>query len=108
MSRYRVQISRDAENDLREIVQFIASEDSVEKAEAVLDAVLGVCDSLESHPDRGRYVPELKAVGIAAFREIVRKPYRIIYEVSGRTVQILVIVDGRRTLGTLLQNRLVR
>ncbi|MEM8815633.1 MAG: type II toxin-antitoxin system RelE/ParE family toxin [Pseudomonadota bacterium] len=108
MNEYRVRIARDAEDDLREIVQFIASVDTVQKAEVVLDTILDVCDSLKAYPGRGRYVPELKAVGVTAFRELIRTPHRIIYEISGRTVQVLVIADGRRSLGALLHSRLVR
>jgi len=106
--RYRVIVAAEAEDDLREIINYVAEFDSVEHADALLDRLLDVCDSLESHPSRGRYVPELKKIGVKSFREILRKPYRIIYEIIGRQVQVQVIADGRRKLGTLLQNRLVR
>ena len=108
MTRYRVTIAEDAEKDLREIVGHVAEFDSVQHAEALLERLLRVCDSLVTHPSRGRYVPELRAVGLRAFREILCKPYRIIYEIAGRRVQVLVIADGRRRFNALLQRRLVR
>lgn len=108
MSKHRVDIAADAEDDLREIISHVAESDSVERAEDLLSRLLDVCDSLELNPARGRYVPELKEIGIKSFREILRKPYRIIYEITGRRVHVLVIADGRRKLETLLRNRLVR
>lgn len=108
MTKYRVSIAKEAEDDLAEIVQHIAKFDSPERAERLLDQLLDVCDSLETQPSRGRYVPELRDIGVKSFRELLRKPYRVIYEIVGRQVHVQVIADGRRTLGTLLQNRLVR
>jgi hypothetical protein len=39
---------------------------------------------------------------------VLEKPYRIIYEVIGHEVFILLIVDGRRSLQTILEQRLLR
>jgi toxin ParE1/3/4 len=46
-------------------------------------------------------------LGIRDYREVFFKPYRVIYRVMGDTVYVLLIVDGRRDMQTLLQRRLL-
>ncbi len=99
---------QEAEEDLAEIIEFVADHDSVERANYMLEKLLGVCERLEQHPKRGHFLPELRSIGIKSYREVHFKPYRIIYEVIGRDVFIHLIVDGRRNLQTLLEQRLLR
>ncbi len=108
MSQYRVRIVREAEEDLAELIDYIAVHDSVERAEYVLSRLLTTCERLERHPERGHYLPELRPLGIRTCRELHFKPYRIIYEVIGRQVFIQLIVDGRRSLQSILERRLLR
>ena len=108
MTKYRVRIVQEAEEDLAELVDYIARNDSIKHADHVLERLLNLCDRLERHPERGHYLPELRTLGIKTYREVHFKPYRIIYEVIGREVFILLIVDGRRSFQTLLEWRLLR
>ncbi len=108
MTKYRVRIVREAEEDLGELVDYIAQHGSVERANYVLDRLLTICARLEQHPERGHFLSELRSLGIKTHREVHFKPYRIIYEVIGREVFIMLIVDGRRSLQTILERRLLR
>ena len=108
MTKSRVRIVREAEEDLAELVDYIAQHDSVERANYVLGRLMTVCERLEQHPERGHFLPELRSLGIKTYREVHIKPYRIIYEVVGREVFILLIVDGRRSLQAILERRLLR
>ena len=63
--------------------------------------------SLSKAPERGAYPKELLAIGIRDYREVFFKPYRMIYRVMGDTVYVLIIVDGRRDMQSLLQRRLL-
>ena len=108
MTEYRVRIAREAEEDLAELVDYIAQHNSVERADFLLDKLMTVCERLERHPERGHFLPELRALGIKTFREVHFKPYRVIYEVIGRAVFVLLIVDGRRSLQAILERRLLR
>jgi toxin ParE1/3/4 len=47
------------------------------------------------------------AIGLREYREILGKPYRIIYRVMAENVYVLVIADGRRDMQALLQRRLL-
>ena len=108
MTKYRVRIVREAEEDLAELVEYIVRNDSVERADYVLEKLITLCERLEQHPERGHFLPELGSLGIKNYREVHFKPYRIIYEAIGRDVFILLIVDGRRSLQTILERRLLR
>ncbi len=99
---------REAEEDLAELVDYITHYDSIDRADYVLEKLLTVCERLEQHPERGHFLPELRSLGIKSHREVHFKPYRIIYEVIGREVFILLIVDGRRSLQAVLERRLLR
>jgi len=108
VSTYRVRIVQEAEDDLAEIIEFVAKHDSIERADYLLERLLGVCERLEQHPQRGHFLPELKSLGIKSYREVHFKPYRVIYELVGRDVFVHLIIDGRRSLQAVLERRLLR
>jgi len=104
---YRVLLTRDAVNDLGELDTWIATHDSPERADYVIDSISEIFQKLTELPERGTYPKELSALGIHEFREVFFKPYRIIYRVERRTVYIYLIADGRRDMQTLLSRRLL-
>jgi toxin ParE1/3/4 len=104
---YRVLLTQDAVNDLEELDTWIATHDSLEHADYVLDRISGVFQKLAELPERGTCPKELSALGIREFRKVFFKPYRIIYRVERRTVYIYLIADGRRDMQTLLSRRLL-
>ncbi|MBN1948021.1 MAG: type II toxin-antitoxin system RelE/ParE family toxin [Bradymonadales bacterium] len=96
-----------ASQDLEEIVTFIAA-DSPSNARRLAARMREKAASLQSHPARGRVVPELALFGFSTWREIVVKPYRLIYRADNERVVILAVLDGRREIEELLLKRLVR
>jgi toxin ParE1/3/4 len=105
--KYEVRIDNIASEDLYAIYRYVAVNDSPAKAEHLLDNIQKAMTSLETMPARGSIPPELQRWGIADFREIFFKPYRVIYEMRGRTVFIHAVLDGRRNCEDLLQQRLL-
>jgi toxin ParE1/3/4 len=105
---YRVKLTADAESDLVDIHRYIARHDSIQAADKVLDGLETSCQALSALPERGHAPPELAAVSVTGYREVRFNPYRIIYEVAGRDVFVHCIVDGRRNLRSLLEQRLLR
>jgi toxin ParE1/3/4 len=101
-------LAAEAEEDLRGIVHYIRTRDSLESAEYVLEGIERAMTSLEALPDRGHVPPELARVAVRGFREIHFKPYRVVYEVRDREIIIHAVLDGRRDLMTLLERRLTR
>jgi toxin ParE1/3/4 len=55
---------------------------------------------------RGRVVPELAAVGVQRYRELIEGNYRIIYAVNENEVRVVAVLDGRRDVADLLHRRL--
>ena len=58
--------------------------------------------------ERGRVVPELREYRIRTIRELIVKPYRLIYGTTGNRVSVLALVDGRRDLQDVLMDRFLR
>lgn len=92
---------------MAEIAEYISVQDSPESAEQVIEKILAAAGSLSLNPARGRPVPELKAVGIGHYREILVHSYRIMFRVRGNDVGIMGVLDGRRDLEELLLNRIL-
>ena len=107
MRSFDVFMTNSGAADLEEIIDYVAEHDSPEKAEYVLSKIEKAFGSLSTAPERGSYPNELRNLGIRDFREIFFKPYRMIYRIVGKRVYVLVIIDGRRDIQTLLQRRLL-
>ena len=104
---FAVLLTNDAARDLEELYDYIARHDSPEKADYVLEQVEKAFSTLSEFPERGAYPKELTALGIREYREIFFKPYRIIYRIIDKNIYVLLIVDGRCDMQTLLQRRLL-
>jgi len=102
-----VLLTNAATRDLEELYDFIAEHDTPRKANFVLKQIEKAFTKLSEFPERGTYPKELLAIGIREYREVFFKPYRIICRVMGKNVYILLIVDGRRGMQSLLQRRLL-
>jgi toxin ParE1/3/4 len=95
-----------AENELREIIEYIAI-DNPSNALEILQRIKQRASSLHTFPERGRVVPELQDQGILIYRELVVPPWRIIYRISDKNVYVLSVLDSRRNVEDILLKRLV-
>ena len=108
---YRVVFTDAARQDLDEIADSISNLHSVRQALYVVREIRKRVETLKVFPDRGTHPPELVDLGAGGnmdYRQLHWKPYRIVYFVSGRVVNIMLIADGRRDMPALLMKRLVR
>lgn len=105
--RHAVQLTAGAEHDLSSIYHRIAETHSERAAERVLQRLLELSRRLAAFPERGSHPRELLALGIREYRQLMMKPYRVIYRVMGEQVFIMLIADGRRDMQTLLVQRLL-
>jgi len=108
VKNFKVFVIEDAERDLSDIYTYIARNDSVDSAEYVFDSIRDTILSLSTFPSRGHVPPELERVGIFEYLEIHFKPYRVIYQVRDNEIYVHCVLDGRRSLQELLQERLIR
>lgn len=107
-TKYKVVIDPQAKLDLKEILIFVATNDSLQSANKLLDALEATCYKLEKYPERGHIPPELRQTGINNYLEIHYKSYRIIYEIEENLVYIHSVLDGRRNIQEILNNRILR
>ena len=105
--KYRVEWAIIAQQDLQTLVEFIAADDPVTAAK-VLDQIESRATTLQQMPGRGRVVPELAAVNIHSYRELIISPWRLVYRIAEPVVYVLAVLDGRRNIEDILLDRLVR
>jgi addiction module RelE/StbE family toxin len=105
--KYDVVWSSIAENDLKNIVEYIA-DDSPLNASRIFKRIKQKASSLYTSPERGRIVPELREQGILQFRELIISPWRILYRISGTRVLVLSVLDSRRNIEDILLQRLTK
>lgn len=106
--RYEVYVIEDAERDLFDIYSYIMKNDSKDNADDVFDAIQTKILGLSSSPSKGHVPPETERIGIFEYLEVHFKPYRIIYQIRDNDIYVHCILDGRRSLQDLLQERLIR
>ena len=93
--------------DLGAIVDHIAADD-VAAALAVLDRLQARAATLAMLAARGRIVPELREIGITHYRELIERPWRLLYRMDAASVFVVAVLDSRRELDTVLLERLTR
>ncbi|PYQ16979.1 MAG: type II toxin-antitoxin system RelE/ParE family toxin [Acidobacteria bacterium] len=78
--------------DLKSIRDYIAH-DSPRYAELVVRRLVAAVERLEAFPQSGRIVPEQNAEDI---REIIVRPYRIVYRMRPGLVEIVTVFRASR------------
>ncbi len=104
-TKYAVRWARAAVRDLQHIVDYIAS-DNLAMAKKVASHLEKRAQGLSSSPERGRIIPELLALNIRSYRELIITPYRLMYRITEDRVLMIALFDGRRDLESVLLHRL--
>lgn len=105
--KYQVAWAIAAQDDLRQIIEYIAV-DSPGNASQILKKIKKKVSDLYTMPDRGRIVPELRNQGIQTYRELIVAPWRIIYRISDSSVFVLSVIDSRRNVEDILLDRFIK
>jgi len=103
-----VRISEPALLDLLDINDYYLMEVDDKVAEKIISGLEIAINNLAELTDRGSVPKELLALGIRQYRQIIIKPYRIIYEPLPDKVIVHAVLDGRRDIQSLLAQRLVQ
>ena len=104
---YDVIVSKSAEDDLRDIVDYYKSLNP-SYVESVITQFEHNILSLSRFPLSGRIVPELYDQGIEQYREMIQGQYRIVYEMQAENVVVQAVIDSRRNLQDILLAKLLR
>jgi len=105
---FQVNILEQAEHDLLDIYYYVAKHDNEEKALGLLNKLEESCLSLDNMPERGVVPQELSQIGVLDYLQIVCFSYRILYQIDNDQVFIYAVLDGRRDMPQLLEQRLLR
>ena len=104
---FLVEVTAGAKRDLDEIQDYLEVERSASESDAFLADFGRAARTPKQFPLRGSVPRELDALGIREFRQVMFGPYRVIYDVVGPNVFIMVVADGRRDMQSLLERRLL-
>ncbi len=96
-----------AERDLLSIVEYIAH-DSPSTALKILKSIKTKAKNLYLNPLRGRIIPELQSQGINHYRELIIKPWRVMYKITEKKVYVLSVIDSRQNVEDILLKRLTK
>jgi len=107
VKRWSIIYGDGATNDILGITDYISRDNGI-NAEKALDQLEHRIGTLATLPERGRIVSELQWHGITNVREILEKPWRILYQIKAKTVVIVAVYDGRRQLNDVLMERFLR
>ena len=105
--KYTVNITQNAENDLDEIISYI-SRNNPQTALKILKKLQDRIQTLDHFPYKGGYVPELLQKNIKDYRQLNESPWRIIYKVEDKIVNILTVIDSRRNIQDILIKKLIK
>lgn len=105
--RFTVVWTEVAAQDLERLSVYLLDEAPL-RAEQIIERIISRGASLGSSPERGRTPPELRAIGDRTWHEVQEPPWRILYRVTGKRIEIHGVLDGRRSLEDILMERLLR
>ena len=105
--RHTVVWTEVATRDVERLATYLLDEPPL-RAEQMLDRIIARGDSLQRSPERGRTPPELRAIGDRTWREIQEPPWRLLYRIAEKRVEIHAVLDGRRSLEDVLMERILR
>ena len=104
----KVYLSPEAEGDIIAIHEYIFENETLERADNLIDELEQQILSLQGLPKRGHFPPELKRLNIQNYQEIHHKNFRIIYEIKLKSIYIHAVLDMRRDLQDILIERFLR
>jgi addiction module RelE/StbE family toxin len=90
----RVHWTQNAVEHLVNIYEYIAL-NSPTYAKRVVDRITRRSQQIADQPLSGRKVPEYQSDDI---RELIEKPYRIIYRIKADQIDVLAVIHGARLL----------
>jgi len=102
--RFKVYVTKTAENDIDDIIDFISAESSERISGLIFNKIKKAIISLENFPDRGHEPPEFYKRKLG-FVEIHSDIYRIFYKIFDDCVYIISVLDGRRNVKEILEKR---
>lgn len=93
-TKYRVNITKHAQEDVERLYYYIAADSEKNAAKFILEIEKKIY-TLEQFPNRNPLIPENEYFE-TNYRHLIHKKYRIIYRIVDHTVYILRIIQGAK------------
>jgi toxin ParE1/3/4 len=106
-ARYRVIWTESAVRDFEAILSYMTTHGGLLNARRLNEKLDRAISALDTSPARCRTVSELRSEGLITYRELIVRPYRIMFRIYGNEVVLLSVFDGRRDLAELLLERVL-
>lgn len=106
--KWRVVFLEQAELDLIELKQYILHNFSEKVWQECFVGLKKSVKRIRLFPESGNTPPELEALNLTQYRQIISGMNRIVYELRGNMIYIHIVCDTRRDLNSLLFKRLLR
>ena len=94
-TKITVSFAPSAFSDIQEMQAWYAEQLVPEIGERFAREIIEKVEALQAHPDMGRIVPEF---GVAALRELIHPPFRIVYRHEGNRVRVVRVWRSERLL----------
>ncbi|HNE25588.1 MAG TPA: type II toxin-antitoxin system RelE/ParE family toxin [Pseudomonadales bacterium] len=91
----KISVSASAFEDLENIISYYNEQGASDISNNFTKAIIEHIQVLSNHPDLGRVVPEFEQEHI---REIIHKPFRVIYQRNTNSIEIIRVWRGERLL----------
>lgn len=105
---YSVVFLKSAEQDLKELKQYIVRRFGNETWQATLGKLKESVQTIQTHPQAGSIPEELRTLNPGQYRQIIAGMNRVIYEIRQQTIYIHIVCDNRRYFQGLLSRRMMR
>jgi len=99
--------SKDAGDELAEIVSYIKHNTGKITAEKIYTKIIKEVDKISENPEGRRIAPILREFGINYIHQINISPWIIFYKTENTKMEIISIIDGRRNLEEILYKKII-
>jgi toxin ParE1/3/4 len=105
--KYDVIWSKDAGNELIEIISYIKYNTGKITAEKIYTKILNEVNRISKNPEGRRISPLLREFGINYIHQFNISPWIVYYKVENNKMEIISIIDGRRNLEEILYKKII-
>ena len=105
--KYEIIWSKDAGDELAEIISFIKYNTGKITARKVYSRIMNEVKRVSENPAGRRIAPLLKEFGINYIHQLNISPWILFYKVEKNRMEIISIIDGRRNLEEILYKKMI-
>jgi toxin ParE1/3/4 len=105
--KYEIIWSKDAGDELAEIISYIKYNTGKMTAEKIYNKIINKVNQISENPEGRRIAPLLREFGINYVHQLNINPWIIFYKVEDKKMEIISIIDGRRNLEEILYRKML-